>query len=684
MKRYFVLAVASFFLFNLYFCSPKEDGNPIIDNPDTEEEIIGDVFTLKNNSITIEFEKTHNKLKLSDLSNQGNRWISETGSKDPIWKLTLSSNSNKTSHSINSNEIDLYKVTKINSNKEHFIFQWKLKVGSAEGVVYATVGLNNSTGLSEWDLKVDLPSEYEVTGVIYPLINFEKSPGMQLITPSGWGGEYALDDISNLKLPLIYPSSRATVQLMCLTSNQTTLYFSTHDSHANMKTFNAEISVNNIGLSIDAVASAGWNIQKEFSLPWTTQIGVHNNGWENAVLEWYRPFALRTEWGKKTLSNKNISQWLLNTDLWLHGGRTGQDELNALSNTLNFFGNDTKYHWYYWSSHDFDTNYPEYFPARDNYDHVVRMIQQNGSKVMPYINGRLWDISTPSYQSMNGKDEVVLTKDHQPYMETYASGAPNAVVCPSSDIWRNILIGLTENILDGAIRNDALYFDQVASARPVPCYNENHNHPVGGGDFWHYSFRNIFTNIRTFVGSDQIICTEQNAECFIDLFDLFLMGNTPMGRNWSPAPLFPLIYSDRVLTYGFYLNNPNDESFRVKNALTLLWGAQLNGGRAVLYNSRDWQENGQFLKGLKTFRQRHHDLFVGGRFMGEYTPDGDNPLLNIENWERPSKAIRGAKWTSVTGGEAIILVNIDNVDHEIFLPDGRSYPMKAGECLRVD
>lgn len=683
MKEIIIFILLSFIIISFHCCSPVEDNGSTIDEPGTEVEIEGDQFILKNNSISLEFRKISNKLKLVNLSSGDNSWInSELVSKEQLWKLTFFSSNSKTSHVINSQDVDLKKVTKTNTVREHFIFQWEFKIGTSTGIVYATVGLNNATGLSEWDLEVELPNGWEVTDVTYPMLSITKDAGMHLITPSGWGAEYALDNISNLRLPLTYPSSRATVQLMCLNNNQRTLYFAAHDNHANLKTLAAQIAVTQIELAIETVASKGWNKENEFSLPWTAQVGVHNNGWENAVLEWYRPFALKAEWGKKTLQSKNIPQWLQDTDLWLHGGRTGQDELSALDHTLTYFGNDTKYHWYYWSSHDFDTNYPEYMPPRENYDKVVELIHQKGSRVMPYTNGRLWDISSVSYQSMNGANEVVLKKDNQPYIETYASGAQNAVVCPSSNVWNNIIIGFTQDILNATIRHGGLYYDQVASASALPCYNEDHDHPPGGGDFWHYSYRKIFTNIKNYVDSDQIICTEQNAECFTDLFDLFLMGNTPMGRYWSPAPLFPLIYSDRVLTYGFYLNNPNDISYRVKSALSLLWGAQLNGGRSVLYVSPSWQENAIFLKGLKTFRQRHHDLFVGGRFMGEVTPEGDNPNLNIDGWDRPSRAIRGAKWVSTQGGEAIVFVNLDTQDHQIVLPNGRTQNLKAGECYR--
>lgn len=647
-------------------------------------DIKADTYTMQNNVMSIKFQKINNKLKLINLYTDKKQWITnESVDTDLLWQLSFVSDKNR-SLVFNSQMLNLKDVEMLNTDKKGLKFQWEFKSEASVGYVNVTVGLDEKTKLSEWELSVDLPEGWEVTDAIFPVISVNKDKGAQLITPSGWGAEYELDNISNLRLPLIYPSSRATVQLYCMKDKDEVLYFSTHDKNANTKTLSARIG-NNVELSVEVPASKGWNKTGKFNIPWKTSIGLHQKGWENAVLDWYRPFATETVWGKKTMLEKNTPEWMLKTDLWLHGGRDGNDELDALQRSFDFFGKENiSYHWYYWSSKDFDTSYPEYLPARANYDKIVDIIHQNGSHVMPYTNGRLWDTTTVIYQEKKGLNEVVLKKNGQPYVEIYASKAPNAVVCPSSKVWNDIVVKFTKDILEGKIKNDALYYDQVASARALPCYNSEHNHPAGGGDFWHYANRDIFTNVRNQLQANKVLATEQNAECFIDLFDLFLMGNRPMGKEWSPAPVFPLIYSDRAMLYGFYLHNPNDMSFRIKNALTLLWGAQLNGGRSLFVMSAKVQENAAFLRDMMEFRKKQHDLFVGGRFLGEYTPEGDNPILTIESWVRPSQAVRGAKWQSADGKKATLLVNFDTANHNIVLPNGKKVLLKAGQCYRFN
>lgn len=642
-------------------------------------------YSLKNDKINLSFEQNEKGLlEIKNLSSNSKSWITtDSKEKDFIWQITLE-NDKKNSQVINSQMVKLNfakKTTKSNCT-DVLVFDWNISLNKLVGKVYVEIELNKKNSLTEWSLWADLPEDWEVTDVIFPILNINKEEGAKLLTSSGWGAEYDLDKIKNFNYQLIYPSSRQTMQVVFMRHASDVLYYATHDKNANHKTFSIRVG-NSVEMATNIAVSKAWNVKDRFSIPWKTSIGLDNRGWEKALLTWYRPFAIEeTEWGKKKLLDKKIPDWLLKTDLWLHGGRTGEDELNAVRKTIDFFGNDIAFHWYYWSSFDFDTNYPDYLPARKDYDKIVDLIHSKGSRVMPYTNGRLWDTTTVVYQQKKGNNEVVLRRNLTPYVEVYASKAPNAVACPVSKVWNDIVIGFASKIMNGKIKNDGIYFDQVASARSMPCYNANHNHPIGGGDFWHYGNRSIFNNVRKIISPDQIITTEQNAECFIDVFDMFLMGNRPMGSNYSPAPLFPLVYSDRAITYGFYLHNPNDMSFRLKNALNVLWGAQLNGGRSVLYVSPSWQENARFLKELKAFRNQNHDLFVGGRMLKEYTPDGDNPIIEVESWAKPSNSVRGSKWVSVNGKEAILLINFDTKAHEIILPNGKKKVLKTGECYR--
>ena len=76
---------------------------------------------------------------------------------------------------------------------------------------------------------------------------------------------------------------------------------------------------------------------------------------------------------------------------------------------------------------------------------------------------------------------------------------------------------------------------------------------------------------------NQAMTTEENAECYIDLFDMMLVVNSPHNSYTKMVPLFPLIYSDRCI-YSGYTYIPwriTDGSLNFMSMRSLLWGSQL-------------------------------------------------------------------------------------------------------------
>jgi len=640
-----------------------------------------EVYSLKKQGTSIEFQAIEGQLYITGISSGNKKWITtESADRDLLWQLSFRTPENQQrTFSSRTSTFD-----KAEQRDNSLTFSWKLPT-SPVGQVHVTIEYNPTTNLSEWSLEVELPDRWRGTDALFPVFNINKDEGNKLIVSSGYGAEYDLDKIDNMNESFYYPSSRSTMQLICLHDTRNVFYYATHDKDANMKTFSTKIG-KNIELSTEIVASDAWNKDGRFSIPWKVSIGLAGEGWEKAVETWYRPFTFETVWGRKTLEEKQHPEWLLNSDLWLHGGHTTRDEHDMTKQALDYFGGETSMHWYYWMHHDYDTKYPDYLPPRDGFHEIIDMVHNANSHIMPYTNGRLWDTLSVRYKEWNAIDEVALTINKKPTIETYLPHrAPNAVVCPSSDKWKEIILNNTRNI-HSELNPDAFFYDQVASARPLPCYNELHDHPVGGGDFWHYSYRDIFTEVRSLLNENQIIGTEQNAECFLDLFDVFFMTNLPFGTNYTMIPLFPLVYSDRALLYGFNISITKDMSYRLKSALSLVWGAQLYGGRSILIMNSDpqWKANAAYIRDLTYFRKRQHDLFVGGKLLGTWTARGDNPVIDITNWESSMPAVVGARWLSTSGQEAIVMVNFDNKSHEIILPDNQTLTLSPGQPYRYN
>lgn len=78
------------------------------------------------------------------------------------------------------------------------------------------------------------------------------------------------------------------------------------------------------------------------------------------------------------------------------------------------------FHWYLWHKIPFDNDYPHFFPAKDGFVKAVRDLEDAGVRVMPYINGRLWDADLDDFKS-EGIKAVTKNEKGEPYIEDYGN-----------------------------------------------------------------------------------------------------------------------------------------------------------------------------------------------------------------------------------------------------------------------
>ena len=315
---------------------------------------------------------------------------------------------------------------------------------------------------------------------------------------------------------------------------------------------------------------------------------------------------------------------------------------------------------------------------------MIKETQELGGFITPYINGRLWDPATDSYKTLNGKDASCRKADGTLYTEVYSSKVLNTVTCPASYIWRDVLKGVNKQILT-ELKTNGVYMDQIGCANSEPCYATNHGHAPGGGDWWPFAYRSLLTEMRTnLYKENQAMTTEENAECYIDLFDMMLVVNSPHNSYTKMVPLFPLIYSDRCI-YSGYTYIPwriTDGSLNFMSMRSLLWGSQLGWVEPSLLMRPDAKREAKFLKNLTDFRRQQHDLFLGGRFIQEIIPTGDNPTQEIPNYEI-TPVVLAAEWASVSGEHVYLIVNMSEQEHKVTLPNKKQITVKALDAIRI-
>jgi len=568
------------------------------------------------------------------------------------------------------------------------VFTWQLTLdySPVKYPVRMYVTLPDGGELLQWNLEADLPAGWLVTDVKFPRIVIDRPAAGKVITTEGWGVEKPLD-IATFEAR--YPSHASAMQFVLVHNGDGALYYGTEDRRGCGKTYSVQCTHKTVVFNDAIPASAGWIENGTFRLPWTSVVGFAPEGWEDAVVRWYRPFTFTTEWGSKPLSARNIPQWCYNADAWVRAKYVGDDTFDAVKSAAEYFGDGLGVHWYFWHNHPYDTHYPDYLPAKEGFAGMVRAVQQSGARVTPYINGRLWDPAADSYKRDRGYDASCRKPDGSLYTEIYpTSKVLNTVTCPSTAIWHRKIIGLVDSLQTG-LGVDGVYIDQISAAAPEPCWNERHDHPVGGGSFWYDGYRRLIGEIRAnHLQEGKILTSEENAECYIDLFDMLLVVNTPHEENACVIkPVFPMVYSDRAVTSAFtYTPATADKmglgDFRYELAKALLWGSQIGWVDPRPLMSERAAKEARFMKTLMDFRRGVHDVVYGGLFIREFAPSGDNPVVRIPGFGDDASVL-AAEWLKPDGKRVYLIVNMDDKAHTVSLPGvGKPVGMAGASCRR--
>lgn len=643
--------------------------------------------TLDNGLTSVTFD-TGKRFDITSMRHNGSRELVEPGNNLSPWTITYLGAQGETPE-VNPACAVYRGFTQERTDTSAVLrFRWdtRLQYDGNPYPVEMTVALPDNSPLLEWQITADLPKGWKVSELKFPTVAIKSPETAKVITPAGWGNEYKLrpDTVYEAN----YPSWSASMQMMMVDDPQGAYFYSPRDYAACGKLMTIGTRLGQSEFTTKTVVSDAWNKDGRFTLPWTTVTSFSPEGWAEAAKAWYRPFAHNTSWGKIQLKDRDIPKWLVEKDLWLRAKYTGDTTVNAVHRAIDYFGDDIAFHWYFWHNHAYDSHYPDYFPAKPEFAPIVQEVRKRNCQVMPYINGRLWDPGADSYKARKGYEASCRRPDGALYTEIYPTSiVPNTVTCPASPIWHDMLIELADSIQD-RIGTDGIYIDQIAAAAPYPCYAKNHPHPAGGGEFWYEKYKGIIDDMRRdHLRPGNIIFSEENAECYIPVFDILLTVNTPHNASCRIVPLYPLIYSDRVLTTAYtytpYTDVRNGD-FRYQNMQCLLYGSQLGWvDPRLLWVDEKSEYEAKFLKNLVDFRKNQHDVFIGGQYVREFIPEGDNPYVDVPVFG-PDYMVKGAEWLSPKGKRVMYVVNSDSKPHKVKLPTGKEITMKPISAERFN
>lgn len=414
----------------------------------------------------------------------------------------------------------------------------------------------------------------------------------------------------------------------------------------------------------------------EFQVPGRVEIALLSAGqdWYDAAMV-YRAWAeAEAQWwpqrGKP--GRTDTPDWMLDMPVWAwfwNSGPVGEC-VAAVKAFREFMGVPCAVHWYCWHQIPFDVNYPHYFPVKEGFAAGVKELQEAGVRVMPYINGRLWDTGNDDFPTL-AFPAAAKKRDGTNYVEEYGSGAKLAPMCPTTQLWQETVQGIVKRLVGPEYNVDGVYIDQVAAAAPAPCYDKSHGHPLGGGHWWTtQGYWPMLTKLRADLAHEfpgKMLTTECTAEPYLHCFDGYLSWHW---QENNAVPLFPAIYGDKIRLFSRSYGAAGDVDLvhRMKMAQQFVFGEQLGWLDPGVIKE---EKAGPYLRSLAQTRWRLREYFRG-RMMRPPVVEGDVERITGD-WQWGGvrmvtlAAVQAGAFRAEDGRVAVVVTNFSDNPQEFTL-----------------
>ncbi|MFO7973059.1 MAG: DUF6259 domain-containing protein [Candidatus Hydrogenedentota bacterium] len=517
----------------------------------------------------------------------------------------------------------------------------------------------------------------------------------QFLVPTVSGAVWPAPLVNGISVNARYPSGWGSMQFGAHYDSDAGLYMAVHDPVAATKHYRVvrDDSEGALDVRIEWPAPDASVPGNDFETPGPAVLAVFEGDWFDAA-QIYRTWVEREarwwphrrQWGRP-----DIPPWLMDVCVW---GRPGGSADSAVPQTLAFaeyMGVPTAVHWYSWHEIPFDNNYPHYFPAKEGFAEGVAELQKAGVRVMPYINGRLWDSDTEDFQSV-ALPAATKKRDGSHYIEHYGSDPEDLVpMCPTQEVWQNKVQEVVLRLIGSEFNVDGVYIDQVAAAAPVECYDRSHGHPLGGGHWWttqgYWPMLEELNGVINERFPDKMLTTECNAEPYTHLFDGYLTWHFQYDHA---VPAFAAVYGGKVVMFGRADRGNDLQAHLARTGQALVWGEQL-GWYGTDYMDR-MPRAAEYLR--RCVRVRNHLLtqLAHGRMLRPPDVEGEIPEITANwawgngDWPVTTRALQTGAWTAEDGSVAIIFAN--TVEQPLtfsWVLNGNDYPLKGETipCKRV-
>jgi hypothetical protein len=455
-----------------------------------------------------------------------------------------------------------------------------------------------------------------------------------------------------------YPSGWCSLAMGAYYDAKGGLYAACHDPKADTKFLGFTSQSQAVSITTRYPVPDSGVAGNRFEQPGETVCELFTGDWFDAGAI-YRAWVEREAPWWPDAARPDTPEWMKHVAIWAQTGGAPSEVVPRVKAMAQFMGVPIALHWYSWHEIPFDVNYPHYFPAKPGFAEGVHELQAAGVRVMPYINGRLWDTALDDFKS-TGIAAATKGEDGKPYIEEYGSGAKLAPMCPTQALWRDTVRGIVLRLCGPEVGVDGVYIDQIAAAGPRLCFDKSHGHPLSGGHWWtEGGYWPLLTQLRKELhelSPEKMITTECNAEPYAHLMDGYLTWHFQYADQ---VPLFASIYGGRVQLFGRAYNG-DDVAVRMKAAQSLVWGEQIGWVDPSIIERPG---AGPYLRRAARLRHALQPFLAVGRMEQPPTLRGTIPDVTADwQWSGPSirtyPAVQSGAWKANDGRVAVIFANI--------------------------
>ena len=401
----------------------------------------------------------------------------------------------------------------------------------------------------------------KVKELVFPyLTNIKAFTNEELLIPDWTGALYKNPRAEHKHISLFKRNHQHhSMQLSAIYGDEESgIYIATNDAEGYGKSFTVEFSdalTNYQMINILDVASD----QASYKPSYDFVLGTLHGNWYDAALI-YREWALQQAWVKNNrLHSGKMNSWLPETDVWMWNRGHSSNVLPEAEDLKKYLGDcNVSVLWHWWHNGPYDDAFPEYLPPREGRESFVKAVAEakaKGINMTPYMNSIQWGESRKSWKEQNIEQYVARKADGSTHAHIYNAFTRNPItpMCMSQEFWREKYSDLCDTVV-----NDygctGVYMDQACLH--YWCYNPDHGHSVGGGNYWVKGYLKLVERIREKTAEQNPILTgEGSGEDWMGHLDGFLTleGSRERMRGAKASeivPLFNAVYHGYAICFG--------------------------------------------------------------------------------------------------------------------------------------